>query len=373
MSEKFVVVVADEISASGLEPLTGDPRFEVLMANGWDNERLYEAMAMAHGLIVRSATKVTRELLEVSPNLRVVGRAGVGVDNIDVEVATEHGIPVINAPEGNTVSAAELVMALMLAVARKVSSADNSVRSGEWARSRFAGMELRGKTLSLVGAGRIGAEVAHRAQAFGMRTIANDPYLTEERANELEVERVELAGALAQGDVVSLHVPLTPITEGMIGRKELQSMKPTAILINAARGGVVDEDALVAALEAGEIAGAAPSTSTTRSPCLRTVPCGVPPTWFSRPTSVPPRWRPRSWSPPRSPKACARRSSRGIFPGPSMRRPSGELSSRCSSPFSISPGRSGGWPACWDGEGCVVSTSVWPQRRTRFSIRYPPP
>ena len=257
MSEKFVVVVADEISASGLEPLTGDPRFEVLMANGWDNERLYEAMAMAHGLIVRSATKVTRELLEVSPNLRVVGRAGVGVDNIDVEVATEHGIPVINAPEGNTVSAAELVMALMLAVARKVSSADNSVRSGEWARSRFAGMELRGKTLSLVGAGRIGAEVAHRAQAFGMRTIANDPYLTEERANELELERVELAGALAQGDVVSLHVPLTPITESMIGRKELQSMKPTAILINAARGGVVDEDALVAALEAGEIAGAA--------------------------------------------------------------------------------------------------------------------
>jgi D-3-phosphoglycerate dehydrogenase len=257
MSEKMVVVAADKISASGLAPLTGDDRFEVVLASGWDAEQLHEAMARAHGLIVRSATKVTRELLAVSPNLRVVGRAGVGVDNIDLEVATAAGIPVINAPEGNTVSAAELAMALILAVARKVASADNSVRSGEWARSRFSGMEIRGKTLALVGAGRIGAEVAKRARAFGMRTVAHDPYLTQERAEELEVERVGLAEALAQGDVVSLHVPLTSATEGMIGRKELQAMKPTAILINAARGGVVDEDALVEALEAEEIAGAA--------------------------------------------------------------------------------------------------------------------
>ncbi len=257
MRDKLVVVAADKISASGLAPLTGDDRFEVVLANGWETEQLHEAMARAHGLIVRSVTKVTRELLQASPNLRVVGRAGVGVDNIDLEVATEQGIPVINAPEGNTVSAAELVMALMLAVARKVAPADHSVRSGEWARSRFGGMELRGKTLALVGAGRIGAEVANRAQAFGMRTIAHDPYLTEERALELEVERVGLAEALSQADVVSLHVPLTPATEGMIGLRELQSMKPTAILINAARGGVVDEDALVEALEAEEIAGAA--------------------------------------------------------------------------------------------------------------------
>ena len=257
MSDKLVVVAADKISASGLAPLTGDDRFEVVLANGWDTEQLHEAMARAHGLIVRSATKVTRELLEASPNLRVVGRAGVGVDNIDLAVATEHGIPVINAPEGNTVSAAELAMALMLAVARKVAAADSSVRDGEWERSSFSGMELRGKTLSLVGAGRIGAEVASRARAFGMRTIAHDPYLTEDRAEELEVERVGLAEALSQGDVISLHVPLTPATERMIGRQELQSMKPTAMLINAARGGVVDEDALVAALEAEEIAGAA--------------------------------------------------------------------------------------------------------------------
>ena len=257
MSEKLVVVAADQMSASGLAPLTEDDRFEVVLANGWETDQLYEAMARAHGLIVRSATKVTRELLQVSPNLRVVGRAGVGVDNIDLEGATEHGIPVINAPEGNTVSAAELAMALMFAVARNVASADKSVRGGEWARSRFSGMELRGKTLAIVGAGRIGAEVANRAQAFGMRTIAHDPYLTEERAEELEVERVTLHEALSQGDVISLHVPLTPATERMISRKQLQTMKPTAILINAARGGVVDEDALVAALEAEEIAGAA--------------------------------------------------------------------------------------------------------------------
>jgi len=257
MSDKMVVVAADKISTSGLVPLTEDDRFEVIVANGWDTEQLHEAMASAHGLIVRSATKVTRELLEVSPNLRVVGRAGVGVDNIDLEVATEYGIPVINAPEGNTVSAAELAMALILSVARKVAAADNSVRVGDWARSQFSGIELRGKTLAIVGAGRIGAEVANRARAFGMRTIAHDPYLTEERAEQLEVERVTLAEVLAQGDVISLHVPLTPATEGMIGAKEFQAMKSSGFLINAARGGVVDEDALVAALESGEIAGAA--------------------------------------------------------------------------------------------------------------------
>ncbi len=258
MSEqKFVVVATDKISASGLEPLTGDPRFEVLIANGWEPEQLEDAMARAHGLIVRSSTKVTREFLEASPNLKVVGRAGVGVDNIDLEVATEHGIPVINAPAGNTVSAAELAMALILTLARKVVWADSSVRGGEWARPRFSGVELRGKTLSLVGAGRIGATVANRAQAFGMHTLAYDPYVTEEHADELGVERVPLAEALARGDVVSLHVPLTSATEGMIGRSQFRSMKPTAVLINLARGGVVDEQALVEALEAGEIAGAA--------------------------------------------------------------------------------------------------------------------
>ena len=256
MSDKMIVVAADKISTPGLAPLTGDDRFEVIVADGWDTEQLHEAMASAHGLIVRSATKVTRELFEVSPNLRVVGRAGVGVDNIDLEVATEHGIPVINAPEGNTVSAAELSMALMLSVVRKVAAADNSVRGGDWARSQFSGIELRGKTLALVGAGRIGAEVANRARAFGMRTIAHDPYLTEERAKQLEIERVTFAQVLAQGDVISLHVPLTPETAGLIGAEELHRMRPTATLINTARGPVVQQDALIEALREGRLAAA---------------------------------------------------------------------------------------------------------------------
>ena len=263
MSEKFVVIAADKISLSGLTPLTEDDRFEILVPDGWTPEEMQEALGRAHGLIVRSATKVTRDLLEQAPNLKVIGRAGVGVDNIDLEVATELGIPVINAPEGNTVSAAELAMALILTVARNVSWADASVRSGAWTRSQFSGIELRGRTLGLIGAGRIGSEVALRAQAFGMETIAYDPYLTEERAKDLAIERVELDDVLARGDVISIHVPLTPQTEGMIAEAELKAMKPTAILVNTARGGVVEEDALVTALESGEIAAAALDVYTT--------------------------------------------------------------------------------------------------------------
>ncbi len=255
--DKYLVIAADKISASGLEPLTSDERFRVEMANGWKQEQLLEALGEAHGLIVRSATIVTRELMDAAPELRVIGRAGVGVDNIDLEAATERGIPVINAPEGNTVSAAELSMALILSLARKVSGADRSVRDGEWERSRFAGTELRGKTLALVGAGRIGGEVARRAQGFGMKTVAYDPYLTAERARDLGLHRVSFEEALERADVLSLHVPLTPQTEGMIGAEEFGAMKSAAFLVNAARGGVVDEDALVTALEAGEIGGAA--------------------------------------------------------------------------------------------------------------------
>ncbi|RMH20060.1 MAG: phosphoglycerate dehydrogenase [Gemmatimonadetes bacterium] len=257
VSERFLIIAADKISASGLDPLTSDDRFEVVFTHDWDEDRFNEALARAHGLIVRSATQVTRELLERAPNLRVVGRAGVGVDNIDIEAATERGIPVMNAPAGNTVSAAELTMALILATARKVAAADRSIREGRWERSRFAGTELRGKTLALMGAGRIGGEVARRAQGFGMRTIAYDPYLTEERAAEIGLERVGFETALARADVLTLHVPLTPQTEGMIGAEELARMKPSAFLINVARGGVVDEGALARALCEGVIAGAA--------------------------------------------------------------------------------------------------------------------
>lgn len=253
----FTVVVTDAVSASGLRPLTEDGRFRIEQAAGWDADRLQAALAEADALIIRSATTVDRALLDAAPRLRVVGRAGVGVDNIDLAAATERGIPVLNAPAGNTVSAAELTLALILSLARRVAEADASVRGGRWERSRFAGIELRGKTLGLVGAGRIGGEVARRAQAFGMETVAHDPYLTEERAEEIGVERVELQELLERSDVVTLHVPLTASTRGLIGREELARMKAGAFVVNAARGGVVDEEALAEALAEGRIAGAA--------------------------------------------------------------------------------------------------------------------
>ena len=256
MSEKFVVIAADKISLSGLVPLTEDDRFEVLVPDGWSPEEMQEALGRAHGLIVRSATKVTRELLEQAPNLKVIGRAGVGVDNIDLEVATELGIPVINAPEGNTVSAAELAMALILTVARNVSWADASVRSGAWARSKFSGIEIRGKVLGLIGAGRIGTEVALRAQAFGMEAIAWSENLTNERAAEHGAVRVEKDELFGRSDVLTIHLLLSERTRGLVGARELELMKPTAYLVNTSRGPIVDETALIEVLEKGRISGA---------------------------------------------------------------------------------------------------------------------
>lgn len=257
MSERFVVIATDKVSESGLAPLRSDERFEVLRIDDSKGAAFEEALPRAHGLVVRSATKVRGELLERARSLRVVGRAGVGVDNIDMEACTARGIAVCNAPAGNTVSAAELTLALMLALIRQVPAADASVRAGEWARSRFKGVELRGRTLGLVGAGRIGGEVARRCRAFGMRVLAYDPYLTEERAEDLRVERVSLGEAISGADVLTLHVPLTDDTRGLVGTDELARMKEGAYLVNVARGGVVDEAALAEALTSGGLAGAA--------------------------------------------------------------------------------------------------------------------
>ena len=252
---RFTVVAADKVKAAALQGLLDDERFEVVTVG--DAAALAEALPRAHGLIVRSATQVDRELLERAPELRVVGRAGVGVDNIDLGAATERGIAVLNAPAGNTVSAAELTLALILATVRKVAEADRSVRSGEWERSRFGGIELRGKVLGLVGSGRIGSEVGRRAKAFGMTVMAHDPYLTDERAEDLGFERGSFEEVLERADVVSLHVPLTAQTRGLLNAETLRAMKPSAFLVNVARGGVVDEPALVDALKEGVIAGAA--------------------------------------------------------------------------------------------------------------------
>ncbi|MDE0358860.1 MAG: phosphoglycerate dehydrogenase [Gammaproteobacteria bacterium] len=257
LGRRYVVGVADKVSPSGLGALTGDGRFEVRWLAEHPPAEKEEAMTGVDAIIVRSATRITRELIESASNLKVIGRAGAGVDNIDLDAATERGIPVLNAPAGNTVSAAELTFALILALARKVVAADRSVREMTWKTPGLAGVELNGKSLGLVGAGRIGGEVARRARAFGMKVLVYDPYLPATRAEELDAEPSGLDHVIEQADFLSLHVPLTPSTTSMIGAKQLRRMKPSACLVNAARGGVVDEDALARALGEGWLAGAA--------------------------------------------------------------------------------------------------------------------
>jgi D-3-phosphoglycerate dehydrogenase len=257
MSQRYHVLIADAINAEGLEPLHQDKRFELIEKPGLKGEDLARAIEAADAVVVRSGTRITRDSLKYAARLKVIGRAGVGVDNIDVEAATEMGVAVLNAPSGNTISAAELTLALLLALVRKVPAADRSMRAGEWDRKSFNGVELYGKTLGLIGAGRIGGEVARRARAFGMRVIAYDPYLTPERASTLEIEQGTLEEVLRRADVISLHVPLTEATANLIGAQELGLLKKTAYIVNAARGGVINETDLQAALSNKQIAGAA--------------------------------------------------------------------------------------------------------------------
>ena len=200
---RYRVLIADNMSAEGLAPLSRDNRFELIETNGLKGEDLARAIEPCDAVIVRSSTRITRESLAYANRLRVIGRAGVGVDNIDVAAATERGVAVLNAPSGNTLSAAELSFALLLSLARRIPAADRSMRAGEWDRKSFAGFELHGKTLGLIGAGRIGGEVARRARAFGMHVIVSDPYLSAERALELDVERVSFDDVIEQADVIS--------------------------------------------------------------------------------------------------------------------------------------------------------------------------
>ena len=255
--ERFTVLIADQISAEGLAPLRADGRFTLVDRPGLKGAELAAAIADADAVLVRSATKITRESLQGGTRLRVIGRAGVGVDTIDVDAATERGVAVLTAPSGNTISAAELTFALLLSIVRRLPAADASMKAGVWDRKSFTGTELYGKTLGLVGAGRIGGEVARRARAFGMRVVVYDPFLTEEHARRMEAELLPLEAVLERADVVSLHVPLTEATTNLLDDAALARMKPGAVLINAARGGVVNEGALARALAAGTIAGAA--------------------------------------------------------------------------------------------------------------------
>ena len=252
----LLVLATDKVSTDGLFPLLEDDRFEVRVAESGTSE-FDSALTKASGLIVRSATIVDAGMMDRGQTLAAIGRAGVGVDNIDLQAATERGIAVFNAPGGNTIAATEMTMAMILATVRKVPAADSSLRDGSWDRASFQGVQLEGKTLGLLGAGRIGAEVAIRCKAFGMRVIAFDPYLPEERADMIGVDLVSLEEVVTQGDVISLHVPLNEETRGMVSQEVLDRMKPTTYVVNVSRGGVIDEEALATALREGSIAGAA--------------------------------------------------------------------------------------------------------------------
>jgi D-3-phosphoglycerate dehydrogenase len=251
------VVVADRVADSGLTLLAGTPGVEVVSVAGKPREELDRALAGAHALIVRSETRVTADLLARAPHLRVVARAGTGVDTIDVHAATRRGIAVMNAPGANTVSAGEHALGLLLALVRRIPDAAAAMRRGDWDRKRFEGTELRGKTMGVVGLGRIGGHVAQLARAFGMNVVAHDPYLLPERAAELQVRLLPLEDLLRSADVVTLHVALTDQTLHLINADRLRLMKPTAVLINTARGELVDEAALAEAVREARIAGAA--------------------------------------------------------------------------------------------------------------------
>lgn len=250
------ILVCDPIAEDGIETLRQFGA-HVDVRTGLSPEELRAIVNGYQALIVRSETKVTRDIIDAATNLQVVGRAGVGVDNIDIDAATEKGVVVVNAPTGNIISAAEHAIALMLALARHISAADASLRSGKWERSRFIGLEVRGKTLGIIGLGQVGSEVARRAKGLEMRVIAFDPFVPEERARVLGVELVTKERLLQESDFITIHTVLTEGTRKLLGEAELRAMKPNARIINTARGGIIDEAALEKALREGWIAGAA--------------------------------------------------------------------------------------------------------------------
>ncbi|MPZ93348.1 MAG: phosphoglycerate dehydrogenase [Propionibacteriales bacterium] len=251
---KPVVLIAEELSPATVEAL--GPDFEIRTCNGADRAELLPAIADADAILVRSATKVDAEALQAATRLKVVARAGVGLDNVDVKAATQSGVMVVNAPTSNIISAAELAVGLLLAAARHIAPANDALKEGEWKRSKYSGVELYEKTVGIVGLGRIGVLVAQRLSAFGMNVVAYDPYVQPGRAAQMGVRLVGLDELLEQADFISVHLPKTPETLGLIGDEQLHKVKPSVIVVNAARGGIVDETALHAALKEGRVAGA---------------------------------------------------------------------------------------------------------------------
>ncbi|MBE9376216.1 phosphoglycerate dehydrogenase [Saccharopolyspora sp. HNM0983] len=249
-----VVLIAEKLAPSVIDAL-GD-EVEIRHVDGTDRPALLEAVAGADALIVRSATKVDAEVFAATTQLKVVARAGVGLDNVEVPAATERGVMVVNAPTSNIVSAAEHAMALLLSLARNVAPADASLRNGEWKRSSYSGIELNGKTVGVVGLGKIGQLFAQRVASFGTHLIAYDPYVSAGRAAQLGIELVSLEELLSRADALSIHLPKTAETLGLIGAEELKKAKPGLLIVNAARGGLIDEDALADALRSGQVGGA---------------------------------------------------------------------------------------------------------------------
>lgn len=249
------VLVSDPIAKEGIELL--QKNFEVDVKTGLTKEQLIEIIGDYDGLAVRSETKVTADVLAAAKNLKIIGRAGVGVDNIDVPLATQKGIIVVNSPAGNTIAAAELTMAMMLSLSRKIPQGHNSLRAGEWKRSKFVGNELYGKTLGVYGLGKIGTTVVKRAKAFEMVVIGFDPFVSEDYAKKLGIELVSFDDLLARSDYLTLHVPATKETKGSIGAEQIAKMKDGMRFINVARGGIVDEAAIAEAVKSGKIAGIA--------------------------------------------------------------------------------------------------------------------
>src|SRR3989338_6215372 len=253
----FKVLISDSLSKEAIDILENEKEFKVDVNTKLTPEELKKAIKDYDALIVRSSTKVTKDVIAKADKLKIIGRAGVGLDNVDVDAASKKGIIVVNTPGGNTISTAEHTFSMMLALSRSIPQADASTKRGEWERKKFMGVELCGKVLGIIGLGRIGTEVAKRALTFGMRVIAYDPYLSFEKAKELGIESVDLKNLFKSSDYITVHTPLTDETAHIISNKEFDIMKKGVRVINCARGGIIDEKALVKAIESGKVAGAA--------------------------------------------------------------------------------------------------------------------
>ena len=249
------VLVSDSIDKAGIDILSQVANVDVKL--NLKPEELQQIIGEYDALMIRSGTRVTQEVIEAATNLKIIGRAGVGVDNVDVPAATRRGIVVVNSPEGNTIAAAEHALAMMMALSRNIADANASVKSGEWNRKTFVGTEVYKKTLGIVGLGKIGSHVAGVAKAMGMKLLAFDPFISNERAEQMGVQLVDMDLLVQQADYITLHIPKTPETTHLINTEMLGKMKPNARIINCARGGIIDEDALAAALKEGKIKGAA--------------------------------------------------------------------------------------------------------------------